>query len=318
MKSLSLIFLLLCFTFISKADVTGSFVVNGSINNYYPIIFSDGGWDQNIATEVTIARSNVHQDATWRGAIVSKFRFHTTNWGHGAQFIDADIHQNQTGGIITTFVGGWLDITGGNGDKKIVIWLRGGGTTYYYSANFAVSPAVYDNVANTLPYNITNGGTVTYKTAPDAIVNQKGPTFNGPVYSYDNSSNNYFAGTVSVGTPNVKSTLTVNGTITTGKVVVTQTGWPDYVFDSTYSLRPLPAVEEYIKANKHLPDVQSADDVKKNGVELSNSQAMLLKKIEELTLYIIEQNKTITKLSGDLTEQRERILKLEQKLSAKN
>lgn len=317
MKYITLIFLSLGLVIVSKGQVTGSFVVKGSVSNYYPVTFSDGGFNQNVATELMIGRSNVHWDSTWRGAMIAKFRYHVTNWGNGAQFIDADLHQNQSGVTITNFVGGWQDVTPFNGDYKIVIWLRGGTTTYSYSANYAVTPVVYDGVANALPYNITNGGSLTYKTVPDANVNQKGPTFNGPIYSYDYSSNSYIAGTLSVGTPNSKSALTVNGTITTSKVVVTQTGWPDYVFDSAYNLRPLPAVEEYIKANKHLPDVPAADDIVKNGVELSDSQAVLLKKIEELTLYIIEQNKTITKLSGELAEQHKRMKKFEQQLPVK-
>jgi hypothetical protein len=52
-------------------------------------------------------------------------------------------------------------------------------------------------------------------------------------------------------------------------------------------------VEKYIQQNKHLPDVPSAAEVKKEGIDLGDNQAVLLKKIEELTLYIIEQNKKL-------------------------
>jgi hypothetical protein len=67
--------------------------------------------------------------------------------------------------------------------------------------------------------------------------------------------------------------------------------WPDYVFDSTYKLPSLNEVESYLKQNHHLPDVPSATEVQKTGLELSGNQALLLKKVEELTLYVIEQNK---------------------------
>ena len=62
-------------------------------------------------------------------------------------------------------------------------------------------------------------------------------------------------------------------------------------FTSTYRLKPLCEIEELIKEYKHLPDVPSAKDVGANGVNLGENQGVLLKKIEELTLYIIEQNK---------------------------
>jgi hypothetical protein len=104
-------------------------------------------------------------------------------------------------------------------------------------------------------------------------------------------------GNVGIGTANPQSELAVKGTITSKKVKVTQDGWADYVFDSSYQLAPLHQVEKYIQRNKHLPDVPSAAEVKKDGVDLGDNQVVLLKKIEELTLYIIEQNKKLESLS---------------------
>jgi len=68
--------------------------------------------------------------------------------------------------------------------------------------------------------------------------------------------------------------------------------------DSTYYLMPLDKVERYIKENSHLPDIPSAEDVK-DGYELGAMNAMLLKKIEEMTLYIIELEKRIEKIEQD-------------------
>ena len=76
--------------------------------------------------------------------------------------------------------------------------------------------------------------------------------------------------------------------------------WPDYVFDPIYKLPSLPEVESYLKHNRHLPDVPSAETVKKEGINLGENQAVLLKKIEELTLYVIEQNKKIEALETKL------------------
>lgn len=65
------------------------------------------------------------------------------------------------------------------------------------------------------------------------------------------------------------------------------TGWADYVFEADYKLRSLEEVEAYISAHGHLPDVPSADEVETNGVYLGETSATLLRKIEELTLYMI-------------------------------
>lgn len=90
--------------------------------------------------------------------------------------------------------------------------------------------------------------------------------------------------------------LTVDGTILAKEVRVaisTTTHWADYVFDKDYKLMPLNEVESYIKTNKHLPEVPSSEDVEKNGIEVTEISAILLKKIEELTLYTIELQKKV-------------------------
>lgn len=72
--------------------------------------------------------------------------------------------------------------------------------------------------------------------------------------------------------------------------------WPDYVFAKEYKLRNLKQVEDFINKNSHLPEVPSAEEVKENGIEVGDMQRTLLKKIEELTLYIIDQQKQIDEL----------------------
>ena len=67
--------------------------------------------------------------------------------------------------------------------------------------------------------------------------------------------------------------------------------WADYVFASNYKLRPLSEVAEFVRLNKHLPEVPSAEDVVKNGVNVVKMESKLLEKIEELTLYMIELKK---------------------------
>lgn len=86
-------------------------------------------------------------------------------------------------------------------------------------------------------------------------------------------------------------TLYVNGTI---KVVSEK--WADDVFDADYKAPTIAEIESYIVANKHLPGVPSAVDVAENGINVAEMSATLLRKIEELTLLVIEQNKTIEQL----------------------
>lgn len=79
----------------------------------------------------------------------------------------------------------------------------------------------------------------------------------------------------------------------------TSANWSDYVFESNYKLKPIEEVEKYIKANKHLPDVPSADElVKEGGIDMNEMFATQMQKIEELTLYIIEMKKEIKDLQA--------------------
>ncbi|MGN6417003.1 MAG: Ig-like domain-containing protein [Pseudobacter sp.] len=93
--------------------------------------------------------------------------------------------------------------------------------------------------------------------------------------------------------PAAEAKLAVNGAVYAKKLKITQTGWADYVFNNDYKLPSLKELEAYIKLNKHLPGVPTTTEVQKNGTDVAEIQAVLLKKIEELTLYIIEQNKKL-------------------------
>lgn len=105
---------------------------------------------------------------------------------------------------------------------------------------------------------------------------------------------------VGIGIANPTEKLTVNGNIRSKKLIVTQSGWADYVFDSSYQLSPLTEVEKYIKTNKHLPGIPTEKEVSKNGVDLGENQVALLKKIEEMTLYMIKLEKEINTLKNEI------------------
>lgn len=96
--------------------------------------------------------------------------------------------------------------------------------------------------------------------------------------------------------------LIVQDGIITEKVKValkSTADWADYVFEPSYKLMSLEKVEEFVKENKHLPNVPSAEDMSKNGLDVSQTSAKLMEKIEELTLYMIEMNKEIKALKAE-------------------
>lgn len=98
-------------------------------------------------------------------------------------------------------------------------------------------------------------------------------------------------GNIGIGVQEPKQKLVVDGTICAKEVRVSLSGdpcWPDYVFDKNYNLKSIEELEKFIKTNKHLPEIPSADEILRDGVELGAIQAKLLQKIEELTLYIIQ------------------------------
>jgi hypothetical protein len=106
------------------------------------------------------------------------------------------------------------------------------------------------------------------------------------------------SGNVGIGAINpFEHRLAVNGSAIFNKVVVKNySSWPDYVFEPTYQLPSLDSVSAFIKENKHLPEMPSAAAVEKDGHDLGEVQKLLVKKVKELMLYVIEQQMQILEL----------------------
>ncbi len=101
-----------------------------------------------------------------------------------------------------------------------------------------------------------------------------------------------------VGSRNVSNyRLFVKGGVVTQALLVHSSSWADYVFEEGYNLKSLKEVEGYIEENGHLPNMPSAQEVSENGLEMAEITRLQQEKIEELTLYIIEQNKKIEALA---------------------
>lgn len=122
-------------------------------------------------------------------------------------------------------------------------------------------------------------------------------------------------GAVGIGTTTLGTNkLSVEGTIAARKVRVTQSAnWADFVFHPDYKLPSLQEVESFIRSNQHLPEIPSAAEVEKEGIDLGDMNKKLLQKIEELTLYIIDQQKTINKLQEKDKAMELRLQQLEKK-----
>ena len=99
-----------------------------------------------------------------------------------------------------------------------------------------------------------------------------------------------------------KGNLELHGTLKSIKVKVQPKWWSDFVFEPTYKLMPLNELEQFIKINNHLPNIPTTKEVNKEGTDVGDTQALLLQKIEELTLYVIEQDKKIDKLQKKINE----------------
>ena len=154
--------------------------------------------------------------------------------------------------------------------------------------NFLIGDTADDGVHK---IQVTGGMLVTGATRLTGLTQDSTQT---RILVSDNSGNLYYRSAASLALDNpIRSSLAVNGTIKSKKIIISPDEWADYVFDSTYRLPNLATVESYIHREHHLPGIPSAADVQKDSLDIGAGQEALLKKIEELTLYTIEQKKEI-------------------------
>jgi len=114
------------------------------------------------------------------------------------------------------------------------------------------------------------------------------------------SSLAYFPDKVGIKTRNVGDyELAVNGKVRAQEIKVENANWPDYVFAKDYEFPSLKETEQHIKKRGHLPGIPSALDIKEKGIDLGDMNAKLLKKIEELTLFLIQQDNQIKVLEDN-------------------
>ena len=175
-----------------------------------------------------------------------------------------------------------LDVNGNMRCSGNIAGARTSWLPFKIFANSSETDGSYISLSN----NSTNAGSVKfYSTGENGRIEFHNQ--NLQVMSIRGDNNVYF------GNPETATNLYVNGEITASLVRVNTQEWWDRVFDEGYRLPSLSEVEAYVKEHKHLPGIPAEADVKANGIDLAQMNAMLLKKVEELTLYVIELEKKI-------------------------
>lgn len=215
---------------------------------------------------------------------------------HGPQSI------TQNGAIVTLSNGGGsitlqsTIVTAGN--NVSILGNGTAGTPYVVSST---DTSLYADNGNINPATTVGGNRIVSMNGSNIWFNSGSSQPNGKIYigsnaSYPSTTGNY--------------KLFVEGGILTEKVKValrSTANWADYVFEKNYELMPLKNVEEYIAKHKHLPGIDSASELAKNGLDLAEMQSKHMAKIEEMMLYIIEQNKTIEKNIKDIEELKKQV-----------
>lgn len=248
---------------------------------------------------------------TWSGQLST---------GEGNTFTGALAGSQNTSGAQNTFLGqssGGLNTTG-SGNTSVGAYSGYSTTTGIRNIMLGYGAGINNSTGS---YNVLIGNyTGYYETGSNKLYIENSPNYTAtPLiwgdFSTDQLKLNGKVGVglyatdfpSTVGTANVTNyNLFVKGGILTDEIRV-RTMWADYVFSEGYELKPLSVLEAYIKENKHLPNVPSAKEVESNGIELGKIASIQQEKIEELTLYIIEQDKKFQQTQKKIDELRSEI-----------
>lgn len=250
-------------------------------------------------------------NSTSLGQLIMQTNYIPTNWDNGIYFLangpvghgsSANIKASDWG--LTMWSPHGYTFYNSTGTEQM-FRIAYDAITHFGTGSFQIAASTQDplsvvniNANSSLVGNITLGY---YSSPPPPPINEEeeGMLVNNVFLTANGTSYIKSVG-LAIGKINVIPgyKLDVDGKIRANEIVVT-TGGADFVFENDYNLKSLDEVETFIKENKHLPDIPTAKEVEENGVSLGEMQIKLLQKIEELTLYIIEQEKRIRELESE-------------------
>lgn len=296
---------------IGRAQAFTSFTTAGTQAQYVPVSFKipvTGGGNKTFF----ISRPYIHEGRDWLAHGIVSITGIGTGWGsngHGLRIDNFSSGYETTAGGNSKVIGFVGRVLSASATNDIIVYLRGG-TIYYTDGTVGTNTGSYQDAA---------GLNLVTVSINDAMYNLPKGIYYGS--SDINAKTSNFAvidnGNMGLGVSNPTNKLDVNGMIHAKEVKVDLQNWPDYVFENTYKLNSLEEIEKHIKDKGHLPNIPSAKEVMENGINLGDMNRKLLEKIEELTLYSIEQNKQINNLKEGnkvLQQQSGRIEKLEKQL----
>ncbi|WP_205945796.1 hypothetical protein [Pedobacter frigiditerrae] len=269
---------------------------------------SDGTNPWSLARLMTVAGNSSPGDAT--GKMVLGTRRYYNKLGAGSQWyfgddlvIDGggnvgvgtlnprakiDVATYINDGVLGSVLGRLVE--GDDTGSGTFVGLRGFGTQSALNGkSFAIEHSFYGETNSSISFyrgNSRTGGYLTFSTNSNYETMRIDPN-----------------GNVGIGTTTPNEKLAVNGKIRAKEIKVepNPATWPDYVFESDYKVGTLEELESYVKINKHLPEMPTAKEVAANGLELGEMNKLLLKKVEELTLHLIEKDKQLQDSDKRLT-----------------
>ncbi len=249
------------------STVTGPLPSIGSL-----LVFGTGGSSSAIQEDhgLNLCGSGIQPVRVFNSSLLVGYSSFGTDFGKGNAYISGKV------GIGTTSPSSILTVNP-NGAGQIIV---GAGTTVIGSTNLSLGISSLNNGYCSVN-SIQASGTL-----------------------WGNLVLNEFGGNILIGKSvqtNSAYRLDINGGMRVNSVIVNATG-ADYVFDSKYQLPSLLMVEKYIIQNHHLPNIEPAKIMQEKGLNLGDNQIHLLAKIEELTLYLIQEEKQITSLRKQIEE----------------
>jgi Phage T4 tail fibre len=277
-----------------KLEIAGNAKVNGNLSV---------GKDTEIATISGPTNSGAIQIKSHSGLGGATNRYLRLGWKDGLNnFSPAlSINDDLNVGIGTTTPSAKLHVNNGDNSYGAILATSTGNPFALYTKTLVVQPGDVESFRLGMKYDLNeNNGFISF---------YRGQSSDGGFLGFSTNGQERMrldrAGNVGIGTTAPDAKLTVNGQIHTKEVridILQPMTVPDYVFANDYKLKTLNEVDQYVKANSHLPEIPSAAAMAQNGMLVSEMNLSLLKKIEELTLYLIEQNKQIEILKTEVKE----------------